>query len=421
MVELQIAEPELPVCTMQAPEVAVAPPTLDLPELPVITMETPEIAVCTMEAPKVAVLTKEVPEPEVAVCPSVEGEIVSVGQPLMQSELPSFTLVAPDVAIVAKVESEVAVSTSEAPDVAKLDEDEDDDEDEGESESESEGEDEGKGEVEGQEDDELDAFDFFTNEPIGSRARDLEIEAELATKDSAPPSSSEVTTLVMATSAEAAASSSSEVTMSVTATSAEAAASSSVAAGERSSTSWITETESVVITTTTTTTTTINEDGEVVESQQVSVERSDPSLSDVEAMEVVDGTTAGATTTTMTTESLVAIQPSDSAATTTITDGFVEEQRIVSVQQVGVESTRVVEGSATSSSSTTMTSTTLLTTGVEGDVARTEIATPVATFYTEAVRSVSGGETGGAEGFRVVGPQGLVVPDEVLEEAGHPE
>jgi hypothetical protein len=357
-----------------------------------------------MEAPEVAVLTKEVPEPEVAVCPSVEEEIVSVGQPLMQSELPSFTLVAPDVAIVAKVESEIAVSTSEAPDVAKLDEDEDDDEDGGESESESEsedeGEDEGEGKGEGEEDDELDAFDFFTNEPIGSRARDLEIEAELGTKDSAPPaSSSEVTTLV-------------------TATSAEAAASSSVAAGERSSTSWITETESVVITTTTTTTTTINEDGEVVESQRVSVERSDPSLGDVEAMEVVDGTTAGATT-TMTTESLVAIPPSDSAATTTITDGFVEEQRVVSVQQVGVESTAI------SSSSTTTTSTTLLTTGVEGDVARTEIATPVATFYTEAVRSVSGDEAGGetvvAEGFRVVGPQGLVVPDEVLEEAGHPE
>jgi len=151
-------------------------------------------------------------------------------------------------------------------------------------------------------------------------------------------------------------------------------------------------------------------------------------LAEVEAMEVVDGTTAGATTTTMTTESLVAIQPSDSssssAAATTITDGFVEEQRVVSVQQVGVESTRVVDA-ISSSSTTTTTSTTLLTTGVEGDVARTEIATPVATFYTEAVRSVSGDEAGGetvvAEGFRVVGPQGLVVPDEVLEEAGHPE
>merc|ERR1739838_467994 len=71
------------------------------------------------------------------------------------------------------------------------------------------------------EEDEADAFDFFTPEPIGSRARDLEREQELASLDASS------VTMVSKTSAEA-------------------------LEGEST---WITETESVIITTTTTTTT----------------------------------------------------------------------------------------------------------------------------------------------------------------------
>ena len=61
--------------------------------------------------------------------------------------------------------------------------------------------------------------------------------------------------------------------------------------------------------------------------------------------------------------------------------------------------------------------------GVEavGDAAA-QLVNPLAMFYTEEVRSTAGA-TGEVvqEGFRVVDPSGRPVPDDVLDEAGHPE
>merc|ERR1739838_1151318 len=167
--------------------------------------------------------------------------------------------------------------------------------------------------------------------PIGSRARDLEREQELASLEASS------VTMVSTTSAEA-------------------------LEGEST---WITETESVIITTTTTTTT-IAEDGTVVEKKEVSF-----SSQSGDAVET-------------TIDSAV-------AATTYPAEGL--EQEVVAAAGLPVAADLPAE-----------------------------VIHPIATFYTEEMRATAGA-TGEIveEGFRVVGPEGGAVPDQVLEEAGHPE
>jgi len=306
------------------------------------------------------------------------------------------------------------------------------------------------------EDDEADAFDFFTPEPIGSRARDLEREQELASLKMesvavcppaevdatittypaggleqevvisppiaepevavCPPAEMDATITTypaggleqevvicppaleaevavvppaedekmeeeeadafdfftpepigsrardLEREQELALSAASNVSM-VSTTSAEASA------GEST---WITETESVIITTTTTTTT-IAEDGTVIEKKEVSV-TSQPG----DAVET-------------TTDSAV-------AATTYPAGGL--EQEVVAAAGLPVAAAAVPVAAGLPA----------------------EVVHPVATFYTEEMRATAGA-TGEIveEGFRVVGPEGGAVPDQVLEEAGHPE
>merc|ERR1712121_206820 len=187
--------------------------------------------------------------------------------------------------------------------------------------------------------DDADAFDFFSPEPIGSRARDLEREQE-----EAAAASSQVTSV----------SSSSETT--------------TAADGS----TWITETSSMIITTTTTTTTVVQEDGQIVEKQEVTVSQSGGDIETTSTSEVVDAGVAAVT-----------------------------------------ESVAVTEAATVSAAATS---------GVEAVGAAAQLVNPLAMFYTEEVRSTAGA-TGEVvqEGFRVVDPAGRPVPDDVLDEAGHPE
>jgi len=264
-------------------------------------------------------------EPEVAVCPPLEADAVITTYPAggLEEEViiaaPSAEVaVCPPVEDVAMEEEEAVIIAAPSAEVAVCPPVED---------------------VAMEDEEEADAFDFFSPEPIGSRARDLEREQELALLEA-----SKVTAVV--TSSE-----SSEVT---------AIATSSESAGAETST-WITETETVITTTTKITTTT--EDGVVSEKTEVNVTNLG---GDVQIVEVVESSAAA------TTEAVV---------------------------ESAVSSTEAVAVSMPS-----------------------EVVTPVATFYTEEMRSVAEGEPEVVEeGFRVVGPSGAEVPEDVLEEAGHPE
>merc|ERR1712121_261931 len=196
--------------------------------------------------------------------------------------------------------------------------------------------------------DDADAFDFFSPEPIGSRARDLEREQEEA---------------AAAAAAAAAASASSQVT---------SVSSSSETTTVADGSTWITETSSMIITTTTTTTTVVQEDGQIVEKQEVTVSQSGGDIETTSTSEVVDAGVAAVT-----------------------------------------ESVAVTEAATVSAAATS---------GVEAVGAAAQLVNPLAMFYTEEVRSTADapGEVV-QEGFRVVDPSGRPVPDDVLDEAGHPE
>merc|ERR1712198_368320 len=137
------------------------------------------------------------------------------------------------------------------------------------------------------------------------------------------------------------------------------------------SSTWVTETESVIITTTTTTTT-ITEGGTVVEKKEVSV-----TSQSGDAMDVVETTT----------------EVVDSGVTAVVDAGVSAAAGAISV-----------------------------TTDAAAVTVPAEVVQPLAMFYTEEMSSAAGA-TGEIvqEGFRVVGPQGQAVPEDVLEEAGHPE
>jgi len=275
-------------------------------------------------------------EPEVAVCPPLEADAVITTYPAggLEEEViiaaPSAEVaVCPPVEDVAMEEEEAVIIAAPSAEVAVCPPVED---------------------VAMEDEEEADAFDFFSPEPIGSRARDLEREQELALLEA-----SKVTAVV--TSSE-----SSEVT---------AIATSSESAGAETST-WITETETVITTTTKITTTT--EDGVVSEKTEVNVTNLG---GDVQIVEVVES----------------------SAAATAAADVV-----------VAATTEAVVESSVSSAEAAVAVS------------MPSEVVTPVATFYTEEMRSVAEGEPEVVEeGFRVVGPSGAEVPEDVLEEAGHPE
>merc|ERR1712142_421959 len=197
--------------------------------------------------------------------------------------------------------------------------------------------------------DDADAFDFFSPEPIGSKARDLEREQEEAA--------------AAAAAAAASASASSQVT---------SVSSSSETTTAADGSTWVTETSSMIITTTTTTTTVVQEDGQVIEKKEVSVSQSGGDVETTTTSEVVDARVAAVT-----------------------------------------ESVAVTEAATVSASAAS---------GVEAVGAAAQLVNPLAMFYTEEVRSTAGA-TGEVvqEGFRVVDPAGRPVPDDVLDEAGHPE
>merc|ERR1712200_335201 len=128
--------------------------------------------------------------------------------------------------------------------------------------------------------------------------------------------------------------------------------------------------------------------GVVTEKQEVSVTSTG---GDVERMEVVEST-GGADVITATTEAIV--ESSVSAITAATTEAVAESSAaVISSASAGAAATSILS----------------------------EVVHPVAMFYTEEMRSVSGEPEVVEEGFRVVGPQGSQVPQDVLEEAGHPE
>merc|ERR1739838_614632 len=219
-------EPEIAVCpTIADPEVAVCPPVENedvITTYPSSGLETEvpicvpdldlEVAVCppmevdsTINTLPAAGLEQEivinvpVTEPEVAVCPPVEVDETITTYPAAGLET---------VVSASEVDATIATEVAVCPPIE---------------------------DVTMEEEDEADAFDYFSPEPIGSKARDLEREQELAAYE----------------------------TSKVTATSSET----STAEGS----TWVTETESVIITTTTTTITTTDEDGVVSEKKEVNI------------------------------------------------------------------------------------------------------------------------------------------------------
>ena len=101
-----------------------------------------------------------------------------------------------------------------------------------------------------------------------------------------------------------------------------------------------------------------------------------------------------------------------------IVDGMVGENTFLKLMlaEKPIDNNSSVTSSSASTSEAVVQSS--VTTGAAGIA--TELLQPAAMFYTEEIRS----ETGDAviqEGFRVVGPRGTEVPENVLEEAGHPE
>jgi len=268
------------------------------------------------------VITAPVVDAGVAVCPPMEVDATITTYPA--GGLEQEVVIAPPAA-----EAEIAVCPPAEPEVAM------------------------------EEDDEADAFDFFSPEPIGSRARDLEREQEMA---AAAAAAAAAATTVTIAAAAASATTSEEITTVTSSTESSSAAESST---------WVTETESVIITTTTTTTT-ITEGGTVVEKKEVSV-----SSQSGDAMDIVE-----------TTREVV-----DAGVSVAVDAGVSAAAGAVSV--------------STDAAAVTVPA---------------ELVQPLAMFYTEEMSSAAGA-TGEIvqEGFRVVGPQGQAVPEDVLEEAGHPE
>jgi len=285
-------ETEVPICVPDLDlEVAVCPP-MEVDS----TINTLPAAGLEQEI----VINLPVTEPEVAVCPPVEVDETITTYPAAGLET---------VVSASEVDATIATEVAVCPPIE---------------------------DVTMEEEDEADAFDYFSPEPIGSKARDLEREQELAAYE----------------------------TSKVTATSSETF----TAEGS----TWVTETESVIITTTTTTITTTDEDGVVSEKKEVNISSTG---GDIQTMEVVEPPSC----TDMVAASTEAVIESSIAAETAVA----AEAAVVYVPS--------------------------------------EVVTPIAAFYTEELRSVSGEPQIVEEEFRVVGPHGAAVPEDVLEEAGHPE